>query len=359
MANRSVFPNQIDTFVEHYDIQASDINNVKRWQELRLKSVLTPAEQTELQNLTMLLRNKMFTPEDFNKLQDCITNLEVFFRDNVQGFIETKQDEMEAFVEDKKSEVVDFVNEKKTDMTTFVNNKSAELTEFTNLKQVEIENTQSNSISIINNKVADFTNYVDGKVSSVNSTTTDGINQMESKKNYFINFVNTKEDEVRALVQEFDSNTTRYYTSWTATDGQIDFNIFNGSNTNIPPEANLNIPEEHIDLVINGVLMKPYTDYVIHNNGHYDTIRLAGDAQGLISAGTEVVAKWYKNVGKLYFRHASSHGVGGTDPLIVYEGMLDSNLKNKLDRISNKKITIGATPPESPSINDIWIDTSS
>ncbi len=96
MANRSVFPTDIDTFIEHYDIQSSDVDNVKRFQELKLKSVLTTVEQTELENLTIQLRDKIFTPEDFNKLQDCITNLEIFFRDNVEGHINTKKVEIDT-----------------------------------------------------------------------------------------------------------------------------------------------------------------------------------------------------------------------------------------------------------------------
>ena len=346
MANRSVFPNQIDTFVEHYDIQANDVANVRRWQELRLKTTLTPSEQTELQNLTTTLRNKMFTPEDFNKLQDSITNLETFFRDNVQGFVATKQTEMESFVTTKKNEVNAYVDTKKTEMNNF-----------STLKQTEMETSKTNAISVLDTKKTEYTTYVDTQKTAIQANVTDGIAQMESKKNYFSTFVDTKEDEVRSLVQEFDSNTARYYTAWTATAGQVDFNIFNGSNVGIPPEANLNIPEENIDLVINGVLQKPYTDYVIHNNGFYNIIRLVGNAQTLIQAGTEVVGKWYKNVGKLYFKHATSHGAGSTDPITVAETMCDSALKAKVNMV-NKKITVGNVAPSSPALNEVWIDTN-
>lgn len=123
-------------------------------------------------------------------------------------------------------------------------------------------------------------------------------------------------------------------------------------------EANLNISEQNIDLIINGTLMTPNEDYVILNNGNFDTIRLTSNASSLIGAGTEVMAKWFKNVGKLYFKHASSHGAGGSDPLIVTEGMLESAITTKLGMV-NKKITIGSVAPASPATYEVWIDTNS
>jgi len=93
MANRSTFPTTIDSFLEHYDISSTDVANVLRFQELKLKTSLISGEQTELTNLTTTLRDKIFTPEDFNKLQDCITSMETFIRDNVEDYITTKQTE--------------------------------------------------------------------------------------------------------------------------------------------------------------------------------------------------------------------------------------------------------------------------
>lgn len=104
MANRSTFPNSIDEFIEHVDITPNDVVRVKRFQELKTKSSLTSAEQSELQNLTNLLRDKIFTPEDFNKLQDCITNMEIFIKDNVEGYVIQKQSEMQTYVDTKKLE---------------------------------------------------------------------------------------------------------------------------------------------------------------------------------------------------------------------------------------------------------------
>ena len=96
MANRSTFPAQIDEFIEHQELAASDRPLLIRFQELKLKSNRTPSEDDELANLTILIRDKLITAEDINKLQDSTTNLQRFFRDNVDGHIQTKQEEFQA-----------------------------------------------------------------------------------------------------------------------------------------------------------------------------------------------------------------------------------------------------------------------
>jgi hypothetical protein len=83
-------------FTQHYDIQASDIANIQRYQELKLKSSRTPSEETELSNLTTTLREKIISPDDFNKLQDCIINLENFFLTETVDYLNTKQSEFNA-----------------------------------------------------------------------------------------------------------------------------------------------------------------------------------------------------------------------------------------------------------------------
>lgn len=298
MANRSTFPTKIDSFIEHYEISATDIPLLRRFQELKLKTSLTPMESDELASLTSRLRDKLHTAEDFNKLQDAITNLQIFFRDKVDGYVQSKQNQMEAFVEEKETYI----------------------TEYADNSVLQIKNYADNS-------VADMRNIRDG----------------------FTTFVNTKEDRVRSLVQEFDSNTARYYQSWVAADGQIEFNIYDGQIKNIPREAKLNIREIDIDLIINGTVMTPNIDYNIKNNGDFDTIILSSNAASIIADGTEIIAKWYKNVGKLYFSHASSHELGGSDEIKnLDEKQLKPELQNKIS--SKTSISINESMPTT----DIW-----
>jgi hypothetical protein len=99
MANLSVFPQQIDTFILHQDISYNDIVNLNRYKDLKLKANRTPTEDDELNTLTSALRQKLFLPDDLNKLQDCITNLETFFKNETEGYILQKQDEFNAVLQ--------------------------------------------------------------------------------------------------------------------------------------------------------------------------------------------------------------------------------------------------------------------
>lgn len=272
----SNFPENVDNFQYMQDLTSSEISLMKEYKRLVDTGNITLAQQILKDNPN--LTSKIFNSEKYNKLRDAILTVQKTFNDNVQGYIDLKQKEIEV--------------------------------------------------------------YIDGKKVDIKNFTDEAIAEMLGKKNYFIKYVDSKENEVQKLVQEFDSNATRYYQSWTASDNQIEFNIYSGDVSGIPIEAKLNIAEENIDVFIEGELMKPYTDYNIKNNGNYDTIVLTSSA----SLGVLVVAKWYKNVGKLYFTHALSHKIGGQDELKD----LDSKQLNKESR--NQLIKVSEVQPE----DGIW-----
>lgn len=98
MANRSTFPEQIDSFVELYDLPPNLVTQAKRYQELKMKPTLTSAEQSELNGLTTQLSRYIITPETFNKFADAVVNVETFFTQEVMGFIEAKQVEWANYV---------------------------------------------------------------------------------------------------------------------------------------------------------------------------------------------------------------------------------------------------------------------
>lgn len=99
MANRSTFPTSIDAFIQNTEISASDRPLLARYQELKLKINRTPSEDDELALLTEQLRTKLMTSEDYNHMKDAISNTQTFFRDNVDGYIQTKQTEFQAEVD--------------------------------------------------------------------------------------------------------------------------------------------------------------------------------------------------------------------------------------------------------------------
>ena len=102
--NLSVFPDQIDVFITHSDIGSVDLANVSRYQELKVKDSLTSAESDEMATLFSMLREKIWTAEDLNKLQDSITNLETFFKYQTEEYISNlfaQYDERMANFEDR------------------------------------------------------------------------------------------------------------------------------------------------------------------------------------------------------------------------------------------------------------------
>jgi hypothetical protein len=99
LSNLSVFPSGgVDVFQRHYDIQASDIPLIQQYQQLLMNPNRTPDQDTQLLNLKNQLIDKLIFADDMNKLQDAITNIETFFLNNVDGYVQTKQAEMDAEV---------------------------------------------------------------------------------------------------------------------------------------------------------------------------------------------------------------------------------------------------------------------
>lgn len=139
--NLSVFPEQIDTFINHYDIGATDVQRLNEYQTLRMKDSLTSTELDRMNNLYSALRDRLFLAEDFNKLQDAITNLEDFFKNQTEVYISnlfTQYDlrmiKMEQDTERRLSDVEDAsdakikeITDKITETTAWQNDLMAEM----------------------------------------------------------------------------------------------------------------------------------------------------------------------------------------------------------------------------------------
>ena len=82
----------IDSFVEMFELSTEDVSNVQRWKLLKSKN-RTEEENQELESLTELLSGKLVTAEAWNKLCDCMVNLETLYKD--KGL-----DQIESTVED-------------------------------------------------------------------------------------------------------------------------------------------------------------------------------------------------------------------------------------------------------------------
>jgi hypothetical protein len=129
--SNSNFPETIDSFVSHTNIGASDVPKISRFQELTLKTNKTLTEQDELDSLSNELREKIISPEDFNKLQAALQNMQMFISAEVIGFINQKQGEMQTYIDGKKNEINIYTDSKKTEMEASKNAMLSEVSKFT------------------------------------------------------------------------------------------------------------------------------------------------------------------------------------------------------------------------------------
>ena len=143
--NLSTFPEQIDTFITHYDISAADVLTVQEYQGLRAKSSLTSAELERMNNLLSALRNKIFFAEDFNKLQDAITNLETFFKYQTEDYISQLFTQYDLRMADMKRDVdnmLTYVRETSDASVARLDKKIDETTAWQNDLMAEMYNSQ-------------------------------------------------------------------------------------------------------------------------------------------------------------------------------------------------------------------------
>lgn len=95
---RSNFPDKLDNILELFDLPPSQKPNLKRFQELKSKESLSPAEQQELNQLTIILQPYMPDVETWNLFGDILINMQKFFKEDVEPYIENKKLEFQAEV---------------------------------------------------------------------------------------------------------------------------------------------------------------------------------------------------------------------------------------------------------------------
>jgi len=99
IGSRSVFPAAIDDILELYSLPASKKTDALRYQELIMKSSLTPEEFIELYNLINELQSYIIDVEKWNKFGDILINMQNFFKDETEGYILQKQNEFQEEID--------------------------------------------------------------------------------------------------------------------------------------------------------------------------------------------------------------------------------------------------------------------
>jgi hypothetical protein len=150
--NLSTFPEQIDTFIRHYDVGATDVVNLNRYQELRMKDSLTSAETETMSSLFSALRDKIWLAEDLNKLQDSITNLETFFKFQTEEYISNlfaQYDERMENLENRTDEMIETSTLAIDSKITEANEKIEEIVTEANEKISEMVATKNDVITTV------------------------------------------------------------------------------------------------------------------------------------------------------------------------------------------------------------------
>lgn len=96
--SRSKFPEELDKWPELFDLPYNKFLSAERLTELKMKSSLTNDEQNEVIMLTAELKDYLITPETMNLLTDSMTAIQEFFRDNVQGWLDNKQEIWDTYI---------------------------------------------------------------------------------------------------------------------------------------------------------------------------------------------------------------------------------------------------------------------
>lgn len=169
----SNFPNSVDTFITKSPIQHNDIPYLQRYQELKLKSVLTTEEQTELDEIFIAIRNKLVIPEDFNRLQQALTNMQIFLNSEIVAYLNSVKEELAQTVEDaiqdvedKRASLIEYLD--RTEVGALKNDVGD-----LNLLQTRVKDNLVNAINEVKNDQPDATTDRKGLVKlndTVNST---------------------------------------------------------------------------------------------------------------------------------------------------------------------------------------------
>lgn len=130
MANLSNFPESIDSFIRHDDIDSYDSDKLNTYKELKEKKTLTSTQHELLQSILTSFRNKIWLAEDLNKIQDAIVNLQLFFIENVKSYISVLFNQYDVRIssaigkiQDKKTEI-DSIN---TNVTAWIDKTKSEV----------------------------------------------------------------------------------------------------------------------------------------------------------------------------------------------------------------------------------------
>lgn len=112
----SNFPDSYDVFRKISDLQPSDKENVRRFQELWNKDSRTPEEENEMNRLQTSLKKYTLTATDINLFQNAVTQTQKFFNEDTQGYVNRLQIETTQHVANEKTSIAEYIDLKKAEV---------------------------------------------------------------------------------------------------------------------------------------------------------------------------------------------------------------------------------------------------
>ena len=104
--NQSTFTEElgylVDEFDELQDLRWSDLQYLEEYRELKMrKNDGEPVDQSRLDQLELIFKNKIVTSARWNKFQNALVGMQTFIKDEVEGFVNQKQIEINSYVDIK------------------------------------------------------------------------------------------------------------------------------------------------------------------------------------------------------------------------------------------------------------------
>jgi hypothetical protein len=91
---------KIDELVKMFEISPADVANIQAWKELKAKGLI---DSEDFKNLTEILAGKIITADAWNKLCDCMINLQQMYVDKGLDKIQTTvEDYVASYTEETK-----------------------------------------------------------------------------------------------------------------------------------------------------------------------------------------------------------------------------------------------------------------
>lgn len=122
----TTFPEAVDNLSRMSDLSFEDLILVQQYYAYYNAGNLSGANS--LLETNPILKTKIFNAAKFNKLADGIGATQQFFKDNVDGYIQTKQSEFDAYVDGKEVDL----NTHVSDTVTYIDTKQSEFNAYVN-----------------------------------------------------------------------------------------------------------------------------------------------------------------------------------------------------------------------------------